>query len=49
MADAGQEKKPEPSPAAVMLSELARLVRQIAASADRDVAEAVAWLHERGL
>jgi hypothetical protein len=32
-----------------LLAEFAKVVRTIAASADRDIAEAVAWLHARGL
>jgi hypothetical protein len=43
---------PSPGPATSpegLLAEFATLVRTIAASADRDVAEAVAWLHSHGL
>ncbi len=39
---------PAPDPAG-LLAEAAALVRQIAASADRDIAEAVAWFHSHGL
>lgn len=40
---------PVPHPAGGLLAELASLVRTIAASADRDVAEAVAWINAHGL
>lgn len=40
---------PAPHPAETMLADFAALVREIAASADRDVSEAVAWLHSHGL
>jgi hypothetical protein len=43
-------KQPAQPPApTAMLFELARLIREIAASPDRDISEATAWLHERGL
>lgn len=41
---------PQPGPADPgPLGELSRLIREIAASADRDISHAVAWLHEHGL
>lgn len=41
---------PDPAPDhAGLLAELASLVRTIAASADRDVSEAVAWLRSHGM
>jgi hypothetical protein len=45
---------PEPAPApapdhAGLLAEFASLVRTIAASADRDISEAVGWLHSHGI
>jgi hypothetical protein len=44
----GKPPAPKPGPA-TLLGELATLVRSIAASADRDISEAVAWLHSHGL
>ena len=44
--------EPEPAPApdpAGLLAEFAGLVREIAASTDRHITEAVEWLHARGL
>jgi hypothetical protein len=35
-----------PVPPAALLAQLASLVREIAASADRDISEAVAWMHK---
>lgn len=48
----GASPQPVPQPAQTglpLLREFAGLVREIAASADRDVTEAVAWLHSHGL
>lgn len=39
---------PQPAPES-LLAELAGLVRQVAASADRELAEVVAWIHAHGL
>jgi hypothetical protein len=34
-----------PVPPAALLAQLASLVREVAASADRDISEVVAWMH----
>ncbi len=40
---------PAPSPAPGLLTELAQLVREVAASADKEISEVVSWLRAHGL
>lgn len=40
---------PHPPHPGTLLSELARFIREVAASADRDISAVIAWMHSRGI